>query len=102
MAGSTAKHLTLEAARRELGLRRDEFTPGIEHGVIRTGWRGGELFVRAGEAARWRADPGELTELTRLVHATEAAGLAGVSRHCFDQLARGGAIRPERGGGSDG
>lgn len=96
MAGTTAQHRTLEAARRELGLRRDEFTLGIEHGVIRTCWSGGELFVRAGEVTRWRANPGELAELTRLVHATEAAELAGISRHRFDQLARAGAIRPVR------
>lgn len=96
MAGTTAKHVTLEAACRELGLRRDEFTLGIEHGVIRTCWSGGELCVRAGEVARWRASPGELAELTRLVHATEAAGLAGISRHRFDQLASAGAIRPVR------
>ncbi|WP_371578288.1 DUF6397 family protein [Streptomyces sp. NBC_01314] len=96
MAGTTAKHLTLEAARRELGLRRDEFTLGLEHGVIRTCWSGDELCVRAGEVARWRAKLGELAELTRLVHATEAAGLAGISRHRFDQLARAGAIRPVR------
>ncbi|MHA5052473.1 DUF6397 family protein [Streptomyces sp. SD15] len=96
MAGTTTKHVTLEAARRELGLRRDEFTLGIEHGVIRTCWSGDELCVRADEVARWRADPGELAELTRLVHATEAAGLAGISRHRFDQLARAGAIRPVR------
>jgi ATP-dependent RNA helicase SUPV3L1/SUV3 len=96
MAGTTAQRLTLEAARRELGLRREEFTLGIEHGVIRTCWSGGELCVRAGEVARWRAAPGELAELTRLVHATEAAGLAGMSRHRFDQLARAGAIQPVR------
>lgn len=51
MAGTTAKHLTLEAARGELGLRRDEFTLGIEHGVIRTCWSGDELCVRGGEVA---------------------------------------------------
>ncbi|MFD4256483.1 DUF6397 family protein [Streptomyces sp. NPDC058534] len=96
MAGTTARHLTLEAARRELGLRRDEFTLGIEHGVICTCWSGDELCVRAGEVARWRANPSELAELTRLVHATEAAGLAGISRHRFDQLARAGVIRPVR------
>jgi hypothetical protein len=96
MAGTTTKHLTLEAAGLELGLRRDEFTLGIQHGVIRTCWSGDELCVRAGEVARWRADPGELAELTRLVHATEAAGLAGISRHRFEQLAGAGAIRPVR------
>ncbi|WP_443050431.1 DUF6397 family protein [Streptomyces sp. NBC_00286] len=96
MTGTAAQCLTLEAARRELGLRREEFTLGIEHGVIRTCWSGGELCVRAGEVVRWRAAPGELAELTRLVHATETAGLAGISRHRFDQLARAGAIRPVR------
>lgn len=47
MTGTAAQCLTLEAARRELGLRREEFTLGIEHGVIRTCWSGGELCVRA-------------------------------------------------------
>ncbi|MHB9860041.1 DUF6397 family protein [Streptomyces sp. YIM S03343] len=96
MAGTAAKHLTLEAARRELGLSKGEFTLGIEHGVIRTCWRGDELCVTVGEVARWRASPGELAELTCLVHAAEAAGLAGISRHRFDQLARAGVIRPVR------
>lgn len=96
MASTTAKHLTLEAARRELGLWKDEFGLGIEHGVIRTCWSGDELCIRAGEVARWCASPGELAELTRLVHAAEAAGLAGISRHRFDQLARAGVIRPVR------
>lgn len=96
MAGTTSKHLTLEAARGDLSLRRDEFALGIEQGVIRTCWSGGELLVRVGEVARWRANPGELAELTRLVHATEAAGLAGITRHRFDQLARAGVVRPVR------
>jgi ATP-dependent RNA helicase SUPV3L1/SUV3 len=96
MAGTTAKHLTLEAARRELGLRSDEFTLGIEHSVIRTFWSGDELRIRAGEVARWRASLGELAELTRLVHASEAADLAGISRHRFDRLARASIIRPVR------
>jgi len=96
MAGTTAKHFGLEAARRELGLGKDEFALGIEHGVIRTCWSGDELCVRAGEVVRWRADPGELAELTRLVYAAEAAGIAGISRHRFDQLARIGVIRPVR------
>ncbi|WP_254395210.1 DUF6397 family protein [Streptomyces sp. AC512_CC834] len=96
MAGATAKYLTLEAARRKLGLRKDEFTLGVERGVIRTRWSGDELCVSAGEVARWRASHGELTELTGLVHAAEAAGLAGISRHRFDQLARAGVIRPVR------
>ncbi|WP_243628809.1 DUF6397 family protein [Streptomyces sp. APSN-46.1] len=96
MAGTKAKHLTLEAARRELALWRDEFTLGIEQGLIRTCWSGDELCVRAGEVARWRASPGELAELTRMVHAAEAAELAGISRHRFDQLARAGVIRPVR------
>ncbi|MBW5482322.1 DUF6397 family protein [Streptomyces bambusae] len=96
MTGATVKRLTLEAARRELGLRKDEFTLGIEQGVIRTSWSGDELWVKAGEVARWRASPGELAELTCLVHAAEAAGLAGISRHRFDQLARVGAICPVR------
>ncbi|KUL45139.1 DUF6397 family protein [Streptomyces regalis] len=96
MAGATAKHLTLEAARRELGLHKDEFALGIEHGVIRTCWSGDELCVRAGEVARWRASPGELAEVTRLVHAAEAAELAGISKHRFDQLTHAGVIRPVR------
>ncbi|MEO3785554.1 DUF6397 family protein [Actinocorallia sp. B10E7] len=96
MAGTAAKHLRLEAARRELGLRKDEFVLGIEHGAIRTCWSGDELCVRAGEVVRWRAKPDELAELTRLVHAAEAAGISGISRHRFDQLARLGVIRPVR------
>ncbi|MDQ0960087.1 hypothetical protein QFZ66_003965 [Streptomyces sp. B4I13] len=46
--------------------------------------------------ARWRANPGELAECTRPVHATEAAALAGISRHRFDRLARVGAVGPVR------
>ncbi|MEU5595528.1 DUF6397 family protein [Streptomyces sp. NPDC020298] len=96
MAGTTVKSLTLEVARRELGLGKGEFILGIENGVIRTCWSGDELCVKPGEVARWCASPGELAELTRLVHASEAAELAGISRHRFDQLVRGGVIRPVR------
>ncbi|MGY0063241.1 DUF6397 family protein [Streptomyces sp. LZ34] len=96
MGDRTAEYLTLEAARRELGLQSAEFAVGIEHGVIRASWSLGERRVRANEVARWRTSPSELEEQTRLVGAAEAAGLAGVSAHRFGQLARLGIIRPVR------